>query len=73
MPISFTRPRKTATNGGVVMVCFLPGYLTGRGRVALAAWDAEKARLRGLYQDNSPQFKDAMAAWHKEHPDGYPD
>ena len=27
----------TACNGGVVMVCFLPGYLTERGRLAMAA------------------------------------
>jgi membrane dipeptidase len=60
--------RMTATNGGVVMVCFLPGYLTERGRLAMAASDAEKVRLRERYPDNSPEFKDAMAAWHKLHP-----
>jgi membrane dipeptidase len=58
----------TARNGGVVMVCFLPGYLTERGRVAMAASDAEKGRLRKLYPDNSPRFKKAMAAWHRKHP-----
>jgi membrane dipeptidase len=58
----------TARNGGVVMVCFLPGYLTERGRVAMAASDAEKARLRKLYPDNSPRFKKALAAWHLKHP-----
>jgi membrane dipeptidase len=58
----------TARNGGVVMVCFLPGYLTERGRVAMAASDAEKERLRKLYPENSPSFKEAMAAWRREHP-----
>jgi membrane dipeptidase len=58
----------TARNGGVVMVCFLPGYLTERGRVAMAASDAEKARLRKLYPDGSQRFKKAMAAWHRKHP-----
>lgn len=58
----------TARNGGVVMVCFLPGYLTERGRVAMAASDAEKARLHKLYPDNSPRFKNEMTAWHRKHP-----
>jgi membrane dipeptidase len=58
----------TARNGGVVMVCFLPGYLTERGRVAMAASEAEKERLRQLYPDNSPRFKEAIAAWRRKHP-----
>jgi membrane dipeptidase len=58
----------TARNGGVVMVCFLPGYLTERGRIAMAASDAEKARLRKLCPDTSARFKKAMAAWHRKHP-----
>jgi len=58
----------TARNGGVVMICFLPGYLTERGRIAMAASDAEKGRLRKLYPDNSARFKKAMAAWHRRHP-----
>ena len=58
----------TARKGGVVMVCFLPGYLTERGRTAMAASDAEKARLRKLYPDSSPRFKKAMDAWHRKHP-----
>ena len=57
-----------ARNGGVVMVCFLPGYLTERGRLAMAASDAAKARLRKLYPDTSPRFKKEMAAWHRKHP-----
>ena len=57
-----------ARNGGVVMVCFLPGYLTERGRLAMAASDAAKARLRRLYPDTSPRFKKEMAAWHRKHP-----
>ena len=58
----------TARKGGVVMVCFLPGYLTERGRVAMAASETEKARLRRLYPDSSPRFKKAMDAWHRKHP-----
>jgi membrane dipeptidase len=58
----------TARNGGVVMICFLPGYLTERGRVAMAASDAEKERLGKLYPEDSASFKEAMAAWHRGHP-----
>jgi membrane dipeptidase len=58
----------TARNGGVVMACFLPGYLTERGRIALAASDAEKERLRKLYPANSARFQKAMAAWRRTHP-----
>jgi len=58
----------TARNRGVVMVCFLPGYLTERGRIAMAAADAEKERLGKLYPDNSERFEQAMAAWRRQHP-----
>jgi membrane dipeptidase len=60
--------RMTARKGGVVMVCFLPGYLTERGRLAMAASDAEKTRLRKLYPDTSPRFQKALAAWRLKHP-----
>jgi membrane dipeptidase len=58
----------TARNGGVVMVCFLPGYLTERGRLAMAASEAEKERLRKLYPDDPERFKQGMAAWHQANP-----
>ena len=58
----------TARKGGVVMVCFLPGYLTERGRVAMAAVDAEKERLHKLYPDDSERFEKELAVWRREHP-----
>jgi membrane dipeptidase len=58
----------TARNGGVVMVYFVPGYLTERASIAMAASDAEKARLRKLYPDNSARYQKAMAAWRRRHP-----
>ena len=58
----------TAHNGGVVMVCFLPGYLTERARVAMAAAEAEKARLRKLYPESSARYRNALAAWRRKHP-----
>jgi len=61
----------TARNGGVVMVCFVPGYLTERGRIAMDAADAEKARLRKLYPDPSPRYQKALAAWRMKHPSSH--
>jgi len=57
----------TAHNGGMVMICFLPGYLTERGRLAMEASDAEKARLHKLYTTDSAPYKKARAAWQKKH------
>lgn len=56
------------TNGGVVMVCFLPGYLTKFGRERLAAYDAEKARLQILFPDDPQKFESAMAEWRRAQP-----
>jgi membrane dipeptidase len=58
----------TSRNDGVVMVCFLPGYLTERARIAMAAAEAEKARLRKLYPENSARYNNALAAWRRKHP-----
>ena len=58
----------TAKNGGVVMICFLPGYVTERGRLAMAALDAEEERLTKLYGDESAEYKAGVAEWKKAHP-----
>jgi membrane dipeptidase len=57
----------TARNGGVVMVCFLPGYLTERGRIAMEAAEAEKERLRERYPESSVRYRNALAAWRRKH------
>jgi len=61
----------TARNGGVVMVCFLPGYLTERARMTMEAADAEKVRLRKLYPEPSAQFAAGMTAWRQAHPSAH--
>ena len=58
----------TARNGGVVMICFLPGYLTEQGRLAMEALDAEKARLQKLHPEDSPEYKKALSEWRRAHP-----
>ena len=58
----------TARNRGVVMVCFLPGYLTERARAAMSASEAEKERLRWLYPDDAERVNKKMAAWRRANP-----
>jgi membrane dipeptidase len=58
----------TAANGGIVMVCFLPGFLTERARLSMALADAEQERLRKLYPENSEPFESAIAEWRRTHP-----
>ena len=59
--------KELARNGGVVMVAFLPGFLTERGRLALEAYDAEKASLKKRYGDNSAAVDAGIAAWKRTH------
>ncbi len=60
--------RLTATNGGVVMACFLPGYLTESGRSRLKAYDAERTRLQKLYPDDQPKIDAGIAEWKRVQP-----
>jgi len=60
--------RMTARNGGVVMVCFLPGYLTETERAEFVATEAEKARLEKLHPDNPDAFERALADWRRTRP-----
>jgi membrane dipeptidase len=50
-------------NGGVVMVCFLPGYVTERAREHMARADAEKERLAKLYPGDTTKAAELMAQW----------
>jgi len=57
----------TAQNGGIVMVCFLPSYVSERARANAAAAEAESNQLRKLYSAGSPQLEEAMLAWREAH------
>lgn len=61
--------RMTKTNGGVVMVCFVPNFITEADRLDEALVTREKERLRKLYGDDSRSFRVAVAEWRKTHPD----
>ena len=56
------------TNNGVIMICFLPGYLTERNRAHFVIAEAEQDRLKKLYPDNPTKVDAEMAAWRKSHP-----
>jgi len=57
-----------AANGGVVMVVFLPAYVTEEDRLDDEAATQEEARLAGLYVGDEPRQAGAFAEWRKIHP-----
>jgi len=57
----------TAENGGIVMVCFLPSYVSERARASAAAADTEREKLRKIYPEGSVQLEQAMLAWREAH------
>jgi membrane dipeptidase len=65
--------RLVATNGGVVMVNFAPGYVSEKRRRWDADFAAEKARLdsppfSGLYIGDPQRAKAELAKWQAAHP-----
>jgi membrane dipeptidase len=60
--------RFTAANGGVVMVCFLPGYVTEPEREEFLAWEVERERLRKLHLADDQSVERAMAEWRRTRP-----
>jgi len=58
-----------AANGGVVMVTFVPEYLTEIDRADEIEVSAEKRRLKLMYPHDDAKYKAGAAAWRKIHPD----
>jgi membrane dipeptidase len=58
--------------GGIVMVTFLPQYLTERARKHSELKKAEKARLDKVYPDQLEKVKTELAAWDEAHPLAHP-
>ncbi|HUR79403.1 MAG TPA: dipeptidase [Thermoanaerobaculia bacterium] len=56
------------TNGGVVMVTFVPGFVSEKVRAHGAAKEAEQARLKALYAGAPQKVKDGLASWDAAHP-----
>ena len=60
------------TNGGVVMVCFLPGYTVDRERADMLAHDEEERRLEKLHPDDEKKVQAGIAEWRQAHPEPAP-
>ncbi len=61
--------RLTATNGGVVMVCFLPSYVNEVDRKDAELAKVERDRLMELHGEDVAKVNAGMAEWRKTHPD----
>ena len=53
----------TAENGGIVMVCFLPAYVTESERLYSEAATQERTRLKKMLGDDEKTLEQGMAAW----------
>ena len=53
------------TNGGIVMVCFLPGYVSNPERDEFNAWSTEHKRLLKLFPDDAAAVTAGIAEWRK--------
>ncbi|HEY0555640.1 MAG TPA: dipeptidase [Thermoanaerobaculia bacterium] len=55
-------------NGGVVMVTFVPSFVSEAARGWNASNDAEEARLKALYPGDPERVKREANGWRKSHP-----
>jgi membrane dipeptidase len=58
----------TAEKGGVVMVCFMPGFVVQRESADLDAWEKENERLKKLFPNDADKVEQGMAEWRSSHP-----
>lgn len=55
-------------NGGVVMVTFVPDFVSPQGGAYYAAQKAERERLEHLHPDDEDAREAGLRAWRREHP-----
>lgn len=60
--------QRLKTNGGVVMVTFVPGFVSEKVREYGAMQDAEETRLKALYGGQPAEVKKRMSEWEAAHP-----
>jgi membrane dipeptidase len=58
----------TADKGGVVMVCFMPGFVVKRESADLEAWEKENDRLKKLFPNDTQKVEQGIAEWRTSHP-----
>ena len=61
--------RQLPQDGGVVMVTFVPGFVSETVRTWNSARSAEDARLKSLNPGNPPAVTEGLAAWTAAHPE----
>jgi len=60
--------KRVARNGGVVMVTFVPGFVSEKLRTHQSLRQAEDARLKSLFDGEPQNVKDGLAKWDADHP-----
>ena len=60
--------QRLPANGGVIMVTFVPGFLSEAARQWNANRDAEEARLKALWQGQPEQVTQGMRLWDDRNP-----
>ena len=60
--------RRLPQNGGVVMVTFVPGFVSETVRAYGAERTAVEAKLKELYQGQPSKVREELAAWDAAHP-----
>jgi membrane dipeptidase len=58
----------TSEKGGVVMVCFMPGFVVKRESADLDAWEKENERLKKVFPNDSAKVEQGIAEWRATHP-----
>jgi membrane dipeptidase len=60
--------RRMKDNGGVVMVTFVPGFISEKVRLHGGAKAAEEARLKSLFRGQPAEVTKRLAAWEEANP-----
>jgi len=60
--------QRLPANGGIIMVTFVPGFLSEEARVWNADRAAEQARLEALWQGQPQEVESRMEAWDADNP-----
>ncbi|HXI13886.1 MAG TPA: dipeptidase [Thermoanaerobaculia bacterium] len=60
--------KRLVVNNGVVMITFVPGFISEKVRLHGAEQDAEEARLKTLNQGDPQRVAQELAAWKERHP-----
>lgn len=60
--------RRVRDNDGVVMITWVPGFVSEKVRAHGAAKDAEEARLKALYRGQPEKVKSELARWEAANP-----